>query len=240
MDFIRNFTQSDLFNYYIGGTFWILDAYLLWKLVFPKSQLLERLLASSQGFPEALAFGILGVLVPYVVGFAMTGLAETITGRLRRDYFAVCLGKKPQKGIMRLSGELVEQIQGRFSRLFGLSMRPHHFWWIRSYVLQHGGASVDLATRALMMSNLAESLLLPFPIFTGLILAVALQDVSPQTSILLPVIGFITGAIPVFFLVKRRYLRLYEQAVKHTYRAFWVITQDKEAQWQLMSKSGNG
>jgi len=234
MDVGRFFSIKDFFNYYVAGAIWLLDLALalLW-FSDPSSAA-----ASLDEFKKQinslgpLASGVLIVVLPYVTGFTLNPFCNCVSRRLcriKRDpmNWVTDYGEESSKrpAGKRLVKPAVREVSKLASETFDykISDENQHLWFfqVRAYVINKGGAASDLATRACDLMNFAESLLLPVPLLSAILIWGGLTQLS--ASVFTKVLLLIAGLVVSFIALAKRYLRLREYWVKHTYRAFLVM-----------------
>ena len=242
------FSLRDFLNYYIAGVLWVLNIALLFPRIIEDSKYQDLVFSikSDVGILGPAILSGLVILIPYVIGFVLTPLGNFVS-RVARE-----LHGDPRKWVTdhnskgtfseryrgkRLAKPAVEKAFDRASEVFGYSLDTKRLWFyqIRAYIAHHGGAASRFATRTHDLANFVESLFLPVPILGALFvfrfIPAPFQGVLGQrvflrvsASRLLSVLLAIVFAVFLFLLLIIRYLELFENWVKHIYRAFLVMT----------------
>jgi hypothetical protein len=232
MEVARSLSIKDFFNYYFAGVIWLLDlAILLLTLSdLPAFTTSLQTVRSTTDLINPIILAILAVSLPYIVGFTLNPMGSLLSLALRRIFgdakdWITDYGSHKHKG-KRLRQSLIKAIVQHAQEAFGeesiLEKNLNNWFFdIRAYVTNVGGSASDLATRALDLANLAESLLLPVPLFF-VVLGTKLVGQAPWMAVLI----WIAALVSIGLLIER-YLKLREYWAKHIYRAFLVISVHK-------------
>jgi hypothetical protein len=245
MDLGKFFSLKDFFNYYVAGVVWTID-FAIMATWLGKPSSLGTALSSLQGLPEFIVVGIMAIVLPYVIGFALSPLCYFATKMWRKWqvdpikwvlYYPELIkgadksvdkrfekrskGKRLPKVIANKALTLSTQIFG-FQLITKNAVEGLWFYQIQAYTFSKGGPQIDLALRARDLSNLTESLLIPAPLFFALLAA----QFVPSPDWVLLVLGSAIFA-GMFVLLANRYDALREYWVKHVYRAFVTLNLDQ-------------
>lgn len=256
-DFGSFFSLRDFFNYYMAGVTWLLAVFLI-VLWFPGMPPAAETLSYVKQQLDALGsvvVGVLLVILPYITGLSARPLAQSLTTAQWEKEEEKGKGNNIEKenfGYTPKNKKMYQASSSPFSsrHLCGkhykgnpkLLHRRRDFFWIRAYVVDHGGAAAELATRTYDLMNLSESLFLPVPLLSG-ILTYKLTSLlirsgmnalpylpADMTDGCINAITIIIG-IPLAIYgcqnmrqqLWQNYNEFREDWVKHTYRAFLVI-----------------
>ncbi len=227
MNIDKFITVSDLFTYYVAGLVWLANLLLSYAL---GRDLLSLVLIVNQ-LPAVLTFALL--FVPYILGFALTPLAEWVRkqiegpGRRRHPDPKKWLiqSQRPFKNDLlegqRLDKKEAVAIFNKAAQVLGYSYGADkerlYFSPIRSYVAQRGGGASILADRARNLMSLCESILVPLPV---LIVLIALN--LSQSNFITIVLSAIL-ACWIFTQILERYYRFEIYWTRHVYRALLVM-----------------
>ncbi len=223
------FSIRDFFNYYFAGLLWLLDLLVIflilsetrgWKIDISD---INTFLDSVNVAVTAVAF----ILIPYLVGFVFNPISNFAMEKIRNHYNEAIhwvTDSKHKWAGQGLKEWEKEAILGKMKELYNIQNKKFDelFFTIRAYIEENSRGAVSLATRALDLTNLAESVVIPLPLFFILI--------SMYYAIVLKSLWFISWiivAILIFGLILDRYLKLRSYWVKHVYRAFLATTAKK-------------
>lgn len=221
------FSIRDFFNYYLAGVFWLINIVTV-VVFFSKLGASEIRLSEINNLMNevnAIVTAVGLIVIPYLLGFILNPLGTKLMEKIRnRDNEAIRWVTDPTH---RLAGQGLkewekEKINEKIKTIYKIQNKSFEelFFAIRAYVEEHGKGANILAIRALDLTNFAESLVLPLPLFfaiLGIWLAIS--------NWLWAVLFFGTGIL-VFIFLRRRYLDLRSYWVKHVYRAFIAIKND--------------
>lgn len=274
-DFGSLFSVKDFFNYYIAGWLWLACVILILLLfnVFGINLDPVGFLGTQADALGPVISAVFVVIFPYVVGFVTSPWCYEVAQNYRKTHGDAIkwvtgttsgnsIEDKPapksskEKGDVykghRLSSPAIEQVSNLTRATFpGLKRKTGndpslHFFYIRAYVMDKGGAAAEYARRTEDLMNFTESLLIPAPLFFALITLNLIQmfakAVLPSTISLWLIISAIISALlmallvyrKVFKTVAERHLGFREYWVKHVYRAFLV--QDARTRAELTAK----
>ncbi len=218
----------DYFSYYIAGVAWL----VLFASAFVHEDQLRLFRALEDGFGTPL-MTVLAVLVPYVLGFSLSGLGLGATRLLLKvvgdpQWLVVDPKDSKHQGATHwLSYKAIgAETIGLVAKNLKLGTQTghkasvtHRFNLIKTYVGNSGLPSAAQAFRNRTLANLAESLLIPVPA-SFLILAVRLpfaKSLHPDWYLE----AFLWyAAIGSGLLLCRQYLYSREYEAKHLYWTF--------------------
>lgn len=218
------FSVKDFLNYYIAGLIWCVNiAFLLFPQDKPE---LNNFLTELSNFTNAANFvlaGILILLIPYLLGFALTPFSDWLGKQIRK------CKPDPVKWVVEDPTKYPEGLKaGEIALLKKYAKKYFHdenaapeiwFFQIRALVARDNSGASLLASRALDLTNLSESLVLPLPLLF-FIIGIRLLFIGVclwgMVSIFL--------AIGAFFLLSIRHIDLRSYWVKHVYRAFVAMS----------------
>jgi hypothetical protein len=223
------FSIRDFFNYYFAGLLWVLD-FLVIFLLLSQVEGWKVNLSDINAFLDSTNVAVTAVaiiLIPYLVGFVFNPIGDFIMAKVRSRYNEAlhwvtdsthkwaCQGLKNWEN---------EAIQVKMKELFKLQDKNYDelFFTIRAYIEENSLGAASLASRALDLTNMAESIVIPFPLFFILI--------SIYCGVVLKsfwAIFWIFIAALIFILLLDRYLKLRSYWAKHVYRAFLVTIAKK-------------
>jgi len=210
---LDRFSESDLFNYYLGG--------LVWTLVLTGFFPLTMYKVWSWFSGNVIILSMSLIILPYLLGVVLGPLSEMVAAIGRPNFIQQAFAD-PGRG-KALTQSLRDEAVQAAEQIFGVSVREssNYFAWMQAYIWQYGGGSVNLACRAKAMRNLIESLLLPAPLLSGIIVyrLALLADGKGSYGL---VLGVLSAGV-LFCSLRWKYHRLYDYYVKHTIRAFLVI-----------------
>jgi hypothetical protein len=223
------FSIKDFFNYYFAGFLWILDFLVI-------SLLLSTIMGWGINFSGITIFldslnvtitTIGFILLPYLTGFILNPISTIAMEKIRNRFNEAIHWVTDPKH--KWAGQGLKEwernaIQVKMQELFNVrDKKPDElFFTIRAYIEEHSQGASSLATRALDLTNLAESIVIPLPSFFLIIGTYYLVLKSFWAAF-----WFIIAAILIFALVLDRYLKLRSYWVKHVYRAFLATTAKK-------------
>lgn len=257
MDFSRFLTPKDFFNYYIAGTIWIADLICIIYVTNPVFlnnfwDLYQN--TESITLIQTIYNAIILIVIPYVVGFSLGSLSAFITKKLRNAYDGDttkwvifdeddCDCHKERHKGKKLPKAQIDQIEKVIKKTLGYTLKKKYwFYSIRAYVIDNDGEYVSLAARAQHLLNLAESLMLPFPILCSIVTWIIIAGWSNHGHYyyMLPhrplffliitwrIIGWycISGLVwfSMSWMLFDKYLKMRREWAMHIYRAFLVIT----------------
>ena len=230
MELGKSLSVKDFFNYYFAGVIWLL---VLAALILPISDQ-QSVTTALQTFKTAtdsvgiLVTGILAVIIPYVSGFIMNPLGSFMSRLVRRLFgdpvnWITDYSTNKHKG-ERLPKSLIKAIVEQAPQGYSITEKNIHrrFFQIRADVVNKGGVLSELASRAQDLATFTESLLIPVPLLSGLLVA-RLAEPFDLASLALA----IAIAIATLYLLVLRYLKMRHYWVKHIYRAFLVLKADE-------------
>lgn len=221
------FSIRDFFNYYLAGVLWLSDivavVILVSKLGTSEIKLSDLNTLLNEVNAVVITIGL--IVIPYLLGFMLNPLGTKLMEKIRnRDNEAIRWVTDPTH---RLAGQGLkewekEKIKEKIKVIYKIQNKSFEelFFTIRAYVEEHGKGANLLATRALDLTNFAESLIIPLPLFFTFI------GIWLVASHWLWTILFFGIGISVFGFLRRRYLDLRSYWVKHVYRAFIAIKKD--------------
>jgi hypothetical protein len=245
MDLGKFFSLKDFFNYYVAGVVWTID-FAIMATWLGKPSNLGTAVSSLQGLPEFIVVGIMAIVLPYVIGFALSPLCYVVAKWWRKRrvdpidwavYYPKYITSKYKQSnesiVERFGGRRLQEVMARqvlqlacgkfgFKVITEKAISGLWFYEIQAYIVNKGGAVVDLAIRARDLSNLTESLLIPVPLFFALLTA----QLIPLPDVLLLLIG-VAIFVLVLVLLAKRYYDLREYWVKHVYRTFVILNLDQ-------------
>lgn len=226
MEIWRHLSRTDFFNYYFAGVIWWLDLFLILELASPKGarEWLQQEMEWISSAPGLVILGILLIVLPYVFGFITEPLGNSVA-RIHRPKFEEYVIDYQNKYAedKRLAKVMVNSILRIAEEKFGkVKKKDLYFEWIRTYVWQKGGAAAELANRAQIMSNLAESLIVPTALLGFLFSFWASIRILEAPVCLGVLLGLFLSA-SFGYLSWRRHQKLREYYVKHVYRAFLIL-----------------
>ncbi len=221
------FSIRDFFNYYLAGVLWLVDiiAVIMLFSKFGTSEIKLSDINTLLNDVNAVVMAVGLIVIPYLLGFILNPLGTKLMEKIRnRDNEAIRWVTDPTH---RLASQGLkewekEKIKERIKAIYKTQNKSFEelFFTIRAYVEEHGKGANLLATRALDLTNFAESLVIPLPLFFA-ILAIWLASNNWLWTVLFLGIGIL-----VFSFLRRRYLDLRSYWVKHVYRAFIAIKND--------------
>lgn len=218
------FSIRDFFNYYLAGVLWLIDIVgviiLFSKLGISEITLMNINLLLNDVNAIIVTVGL--IVIPYLLGFILNPLGTKLMEKIRnRDNEAIRWVTDPDH---RLAGQGLkewekEKIKAKIKTIYKIQNKSFEelFFTIRAYVEEHGKGANLLATRALDLTNFAESLVIPLPLFFSIL------GIWLAAKNCLWIVLFFGLGILVFLFLRRRYLDLRSYWVKHVYRAFIAI-----------------
>jgi len=216
------FSVKDFLNYYIAGLIWCIDIALLLPPCRMKLGNVLTEFSNSPNAPNLVLVSIFILLIPYLIGFVLTWLSDKIGERIRRGH------PDPVKWVVEDPVKYAEGLKAGEIALIKQYIRKYFhdndacpdawFFQIRAIVARDNSAASLLANRALDLTNLAESLILPLPLLFFIIGGHLII-----VGICLWGIIFLLSAIGVYILLSKRYIALRGYWVKHIYRAFIAL-----------------
>lgn len=235
MELTKYYTIRDFLFYYTAGIFWILDVVLIMQLLYGGLPAVQAPALLENEISATIITGILVLIIPHAIGFVMNRLCSRVT-RWWRDRkgdprlwvadYSTKMGNQhrgerlPKSAITRIF-DVAPQVLGYDQR--GLAKNSHLlFYQLRAYVVAQESMHKDLAIRAYDLMNLAESLVLPFPLFVIFMIALSLEIVGTN-QVFLWIVSISLGMIALRLLLSR-YYALRTSYVKHIYRAFLNLT----------------
>lgn len=223
------FSIKDFFNYYFPGVIWILVFVVLLIPIHPHPMFYHYysdLGSYVSEVPESIWL-ILLVIIPYIIGFAMNPMVVKLTKKLQKGnrnaiVYSMAdekIGNKVQ--LWRNKRRLIEKYSRNLFHGDGKNPKEY-FFYIRSYVADHGGEMFGLIVRVRNILEFSEAMLIPFPL---LMFFIGIRLIYPFFSVGFMLIGI---SFLSFYFLYWRYFRLREIWVKHIYRAFLVIMRNEE------------
>ena len=208
---------KDYFHYYFSGLIWLFD---LWLLMGNKISPSETIGWVSQA-PASLA-AVCIIVAPFVVGFVFNPLGNCVTLLIRRitggdpaNWMLVLRGQTYKDGRRkRLAEPWRSSLLSKITSLSGGNEIKHSpFFWVRAFVDLNAPSHVRRQIqRVLSLANFTESLLLPVPLLTFLLL----RQTHCAAGIIL--------SIGLFCVLSWRYRRLRIYWVQHVYRNFYFLS----------------
>ncbi len=244
MEIGKFLSLKDFFNYYVAGSIWLIDLFLIVISLPNKSNILALFgaIPLNNTIAQTIILGILTLVFPYTVGFVLSDIGGFITGVLYKwfgnPYKWVADHKDKRFDKRHLSLPVIKKIASLSNNIFGFDVdkfieKPElYFFQIRAYITNKDAPASNLAARSIDLANFAESLLIPFPLTASLtiyhlipsiISSITGQQINEGFLLTIKIIASIAAFIFSFLLIVNRHLRLKEYWVKHVYRAFVVL-----------------
>lgn len=223
MNISTYFSVKDFLNYYIAGLVWgfNLVCFALLSLGTDSINVTEIPWLNDSG--NFVLFSLLALVIPYLIGFALSPISTKIGECIRNRT------PDPISQVVDEQGNFPQGLKAGEISLIKYYIKKHFlchlkesgkdivpkdwFFQIRALVAQDNSGASLLATRALDLTNLSESLILPLPL--SILLMGACFFTHGICSCLTSILAFFICGLLIL-----RYIDLRSYWVKHIYRAF--------------------
>jgi len=239
------FSFRDFVNYYFPGVVWTLNI-LFVIFLFTGNIGISKSLGVITSFFEQLNIlvaGILGIVIPYIIGFVLLPLGEwgmkAWQGKDRKRFPDPRIGlfyphwhdKFQRKRFSKKESNRILGLAGKKFILYYKEDIQLYLFPVRAYVMEHGGNSAAFATRTRDLLNFTESISIPIPVNLFLVcLHLILFNWSTKGPFWLIIFASIIALVVSFLLhyfLERRYFKIEIRWVTHIYRAFQAIVIEK-------------